>query len=428
MAVISFFSLHAAASWTLVGLKNEKINTVCHFAGSEENAVMVGTDKGIRWYEYGIWWENGGMASKPLGLPVYDIKWTSSMNLLAIAGNGSDSDGVYLGKVTAIGEPGTLFGFSLLVKWPKPTALALATLDGGCTDKVYVGNVNGVATGLLCNKAIDSLKTMTGPQHPFGITCAAMTFSPWDGMLYAGGNSYGIEFETGEYDTAMFLKGTTELTPVKKIDITSMTEFSSQNDTLLAIATLDSGIQVFKKGVLQYSLPSPVRNEPVVSIVPFATQNFGGGKWTMLVAATPSGVFRQCPPNADCIWSDFGVKIPASPRCLTQYAGRILWAGTDSGVYRYDYTTGVRQRSVATTPLSMHVSLLRGRQGSIGFDFDDIDRARYTLNVFDLRGRCVARDVIVGKQIVVTGVGRGMFLYRVMSDEGIAAFGSVMCY
>ncbi|MBN1575731.1 MAG: hypothetical protein JW913_04215 [Chitinispirillaceae bacterium] len=434
-AVLPCFTLNAASSWKYVGLKGEKINTLYHLPNSEENAIMVGTDKGIWWFEYGTWWENGGFTSKPLGLPVYSITTASTGNLLAVAGNGSDSDGVYLGKVTAIGEPGTCYGFSLLVKWPKPTALTCTGLDGGCTDKVYVGNVNGVATGLLCNKAIDSLKVMTCPQNPFGIRCASLMFSPTEFTLYAGGYGDYMSFsETGARDTAMLLKGGSELAPLKKIDVTSIIEFSSviesssQNETLVVVATVDSGIQLFKNGVFHSFLPAPNRGEPVLSIVPFASWNFSGGKWTMLVAATPHGVYGQCMPYEDCVWTLLS-GLPGTPRCLEQFQGRILWAATDSGVYRYDIPTALVRHNIPAGVAPIRVSAIRGPDGVVKFDFGGNDLANAALHVFDLQGRrCVVRREIAGNQVEITDARRGMFLYRVIRDGCTVSYGSVMCH
>jgi hypothetical protein len=423
-----FFSLplNAGNTWNLVGLKGEKINVIHHPPISEENAIMVGTDKGIWWFEYGSWWQYGGSTVNKLTLPVYDIKSASTHDMLVVAGNGSDSDGVYMSKLAAIGEPGTLFGFVLQARWPRPTALALSGMDGSCSDKIYVGNIDGVSAGLLCSRKMDTLKALPCPQNPFGVRCASMIVSTLDGRLYAGGNYGTRPIFTGEPAIAQFISGTNELTQVKKLNATAIVEYRSQNEIMVAVATVDSGIQLFKNGAYHLSFSSPSPGEPVLSIVPFATQDFGGGVWTMLVAATPSGVYRQCAPNMNCVWARLG-DITGSPCCLEQYQGKTLWAATDSGVYRFDYTTDLQHDNSVMTVQRPRIAAIRQQNGSIRFTITGNIEPDYSLSIYDLQGRCIRNNLQLAREPVAF-IGHGIFSYRIQSYNGVVQSGRCMVY
>ncbi|MBN1760499.1 MAG: hypothetical protein JW863_19375 [Chitinispirillaceae bacterium] len=416
--------LQAASSWTLFGLDDEVVNTIITLSpGNGDDALMVGTSKGIWNHEYGHWlnvWE---------GLPVRDMRLIDYNMILAAAGNGSDSDGIYLGKVIAIGEPGNLWQFTLLQKAPHPTAveyLPMPELSGGrCNGTLFAANASGVFQGTVCSESVEGFSAMTTPSNPWG-TGAALLFST-DNTLWAGGN-YGYGDNTLVSMTASLLRGTGELTELKKLNITSMAEYTSQGDTLLAAATVDSGIQVFRNGVLNHSLPPPAADQPIVSIVPFPTiQDYGSGKWTMLLAATPKSIYRQCPPTANCIWGGIGTELPAAVRCIAQYRQQVLWAGTDAGVYRYEYSTAVRQRYAPAPILAAEVRAVSRRPGNVGMQLLHDDGLPYSISLFDLRGRCVRHDVITGQELMITGLAGGVYHYRLSRNTRTIVSGGILC-
>ena len=423
---ISSFSpdAYAAPSWTLFGLKGEVVNTILPLSGYGDNALMVGTSEGISYHEYGHW------SSAWTGLPVYDMRYLPDHRILAAAGNGSDSDGIYIGKVIAIGEPGNLWEFKLLVKCPRPTAVEFDAPGDSCTGTVYAGNISGVHSGVLCNNSVDGMNEVPSPQNPFGMRCASMIFSAADSMLYAGGNYYGVEFDTGERDTALFIRGTTAMTTIRKMDIGSIAEYRSDGEWYMAIGTIENGIQVYRKGVHKYSQPSPANGEPVLALVPFIAPNSGSEKWTMLVAATPSGVFGVCPPDYDdCLYSHSQLPaVPGRPCCLAQDDGLILWAGTDSGLYRYDGTaTPVRQGAVTVVLPEIHISAAPAGRGNVRFSMHGNEGMRCSLHLFDIRGRCVGHAWNRAGETVFTGLSGGCFLYRVTGNNRTVASGKILC-
>jgi hypothetical protein len=417
--------LNASSSWKYVGLKDETINSILPMIESSPNGIMVGTDKGIWHFEY-TWWDHSFS-----GLPVHDIIKTPDGQLLAAMGNGSDSDGVYIGKVIAIGEPGTRWGFSLLKKCPQPTALAFDPMEGSCIGRLYVGNAEGVRTGLLCNGSVSELTAITGLPNSMVIT--SMIIGSDDNMLYVGGrNDLFPQPGPGPIEYSWLLRGNASgLMALKNINVTSIVEMPVQRGVddgpirYIAVATVDSGVQFVNRGTLMTRHPSPVRSEPIVDIVPFRT--FSSMNWGELVAATPSDIFRQCPPNADCIWSEMD-KVPGSPRRLAHYQGTILWAGTDSGVYRYDAPTGIQLQSVSGSSFGTGKQAIRTGKGNIVFEINSNYSLNGKVSFFDIRGRSVKTSVLEGRHTSIGKMSKGLYLYRITIDKGAAQTGRVVSF
>jgi hypothetical protein len=400
LSVAVFFNaVNASPSWTYVGLKGETIHTVFHLTGYSEDGVMAGTGTGIWNFEYARWIKAWS------GLPVHDIKMTSGGLLLAAAGNGSDSDGVYVGRVAGIAEPGTIWRFSLLVKCSQPTALAFESipgLDTACSGRVYVGNSSGVRCGYLCsgpdNNPVCALKEIAAPADPFGKTCKSMVVGTDDRKLYAGGYDDNLLNGLELFKPAKLIRGdAVGLSSIKTLNVTSIIEMPVQKEGdkrdiyHKAVATIDSGIQVFDGATLWSRYPSPAPGKPVLSIVPFRT--IASMKWTEIVAATDTGVFHQCPPNADCVW----VQMPGlhgSPKCLAQYGGKTLWAGTDSGVYRCDFPVGTGQNRLTTEFPGRETNSLRIRyfSGSISVGYALGSSSPVRLSVYNQRGQMVRKQ------------------------------------
>jgi hypothetical protein len=415
--------LRAAPAWTPFGLKGETVNTILTLpAGLGDDAIMVGTSNGIRCHAYGVWQD------VMTGLPVYDFCPVSGYEILAAAGNGSDTDGIYLGKVIAWGEPGVWWQFKLLVKYPRPTAvayLASGAMGGRCDGTLFAGNASGVRRGALCDDSVEGFAAMTAPAGPWS-QCAALFADSTDRSLWAGGNYNNVL--TNVYAVASLLRGTGELTEQKKLNVIDVFRYSSERDTFTAVATVDSGVVLYKNGAFRSRVPTRTITEPMLAVVPFPTQSdYGYGKWTMLIGATPSGVFRQCPPTADCIWgSGFGPLIPRV-NCLAQYQGRVLWAGTDSGVYRYEFTTGtVLSNALRSRSSAVNVQAISTGAGAVRVRIAGSGRALLALRIFDTRGRMVKSTACTAGEVTVTGLGKGCYPYLLTSGISTVASGIVV--
>jgi hypothetical protein len=425
---ISLGPLHAASSWTYVGLKGETINSILPMMEYSPNGIMVGTQTGIWNYEY-TWWEHSFNK-----LPVHDILKIPGERLLAAMGNGSDSDGVYLGKVVAIGEPGTRWGFSLLVKCPHPTALAFQAIamDTTCLGRLYVGNAEGVRSGYLCkgadNNLVCDLTLVNCPDHPFGSTCTSMIVGSDDGMLYAGGYNQGINPVPAS--NAWLLRGnTTGLTALKKMNVTSIMELpeqkiGSRQVKLIAVATIDSGIQTFDSGTPYVDGGVPSRVFLEANIRDIAVFNLNGD--AHFVAETPSGVYFFLGWAADPTWMKY--PLPGAPKCLAHHEGKMLWAGTDSGVYRYESITAVGRKNSFGSSSGMRIQSNRTIKGNVFFEIKNNDGYDGKVSLFDTRGRLVKTCILAGKHASISGFGKGLFFYKIAANNTVVQAGRIASY
>jgi hypothetical protein len=430
---VSLFPLHPGASWKYVGLKGATVNTMLPLVGFSPDGIMVGTQTGIRNFEYGHW-DTAAAYTTWSGLPVHDIIRIPGERLLAAMGNGSDSDGVYLGKVSAIGEPGTRWRFSLLAKCPLPTALAFSPLDGDCTGKLFLGNAEGVRSGLLCKDTLKQLAVVAGPHDPFGGFCRAMLVSSSDGMLYAGGRNH--DRTGGMGGEAWILRGDASgMSALKKLDATSIIDLppripdaavSSSNRTMVVIGALDSGIQIFDSGTFKGRYPPPLQRDTVLSVA-YLSENFGATRYTQMVAATPSGVYIQCPPDAYCVWTRLS-SLPGVPRCLAYHQGTMVWAATDSGVYRYDNSTSAgRNNLTAASGAVAKAWCGEGKEGIIVRIENNMGRT-CEFSLFDLRGRCLKSCGITKSRSHFPVAGKGIYFFKIALDNKVIRTGRVMEY
>jgi hypothetical protein len=435
---------HAASPWTLAGLKNEKINTILHMSNFGGNALMAGTDNGIYWYQEGEWdtvWK---------GLPVHDLKLLPTGEPIAAVGNGSDSDGIYIGYIAAIAKRrvggdgmNTWWGFALLQKYPMPKAVAFSPLDGRCAGKIYVGNNDGVASGMFCNRTLAVLTKLPWSEQQFTIRCATMINYSVDGRVYIGSNKRAANGTfTEKEDSSWLLRGTTELTRFKRLDVTSLAEYTTQRDILingaasaikdrdtrlLAVATADSGIRIFEGDYYYSALSAPVRNEPVIAVVPFSKiRSTMGFTLTMLAAATSSGVYLQCSPDMHNQWQELG-NLPHSSNCLAQYNGTVLWAGTDSGLYRYELPTYSQWDKKNTVFQPFRVNITNTGFGSLCFSIKGDNRIPYTLELFDMLGKCVKKTNVVNENVVLNRLIKGIYRYRLANGSRVLGSGDVIC-
>jgi hypothetical protein len=425
---ISLCPLHAASSWNYVGLKGEAINVIFPVIGTSPNGIMVGTQTGIWHFEYS-WWDHSYS-----GLPVHDIIKIPGERLLAAMGNGSDSDGVYLGKVVAIGEPGTRWGFSLLVKCPHPTALAFQAIamDTTCSGRLYVGNAEGVRSGYLCkgadNNLVCDLTIVSSPGHPFGSTCESMIVGSDDGMLCAGGYDQGIDLVPAS--NAWLLRGNASgLTALKKMNVTSIMEMpeqkiGSRQVKVIAVATIDSGIQTFDNGTpyVDGRVPSRVFSE--ANILDIAVFNLN--ETAHFVAATPSGVYFFLGWAADPTWMK--PSLPGSPVCLAYHQGTMLWAGTDSGVYRYESITVVDRKDTFGSSAGMRIQSIRTIKGDVFFEINNNDNYDGKVSFFDTRGKLVKTCIVAGNHISIFSIGKGLFFYKIAVNNKAVQTGRILRY
>jgi hypothetical protein len=195
---------------------------------------------------------------------------------------------------------------------------------------------------------------------------------------------------------------------------------------LLAIATIDSGIYTVAGGSLFNRISVyPVRTEPVLSIAPFRGR--GTMHWNELIAATKSGVYRQCPPDADCTWTKMD-GLPGSPKRLAHYQDAVLWAATDSGIYQYGIPTAIdRNWASAQKPVAA-VHAGRAGKNEILVSIGNIPGRASEISLFDMQGRCLTTCAIPRSQAVIGGLGKGLFLFSIAVDGKVVRAGRLMRY
>jgi ligand-binding sensor domain-containing protein len=408
----------AETPWQFEDFKDESVNTIITFSPSHgDNAVMVGTSTGIYLHEYGysicVW----------KGLPVHDMKRIAYGKILAAAGNGSDSDGIYMGEIVAVAEPGTLWEFKLLKKINMPTAVAFKSqISGVCDGIIYVGNSSGVFTGQLCDKMVNNLKQLSSPSNPWS-RCSALQFSS-DGTFWAGGTFHDrVAFNI--QDTALLLSGGSELRKVKSLDVVSMVNYSILNDSLLAIATYDSGIHVYKGTQLQWTIESPEKNTTIVAIAPFLQNGISGG-WQSLVAASSSKVYLECLPESQRTWVPLGTPPSAELRCLAQAQDRVLWLGTSKGVYRYEPSTSVETKAALDACISIPVPTVSNGNGRLSFSVPTAMLGSSTLRIFDMLGKCVRIVTITDGNEAIRNLSSGIYRYCLIQNNRILVSGNVI--
>jgi hypothetical protein len=247
-------------------------------------------------------------------------------------------------------------------------------------------------------------------------------------MLYAGGYDQGSDPVPA--DNAWLLRGNaTGLSPLKKMNVTSIMEMpeqqiESRKVKLIAVATIDSGIQTFDNGTLYANggFPSRVYSESI--IVDIAVFNLNGIPHP--VAATPSGVFFFLGWAADPTWMK--PSLPGSPTCLAHHEGKMLWAGTDSGVYRYESITEVDRKYSFGSSSGRRIQSSRTTTGDIIFRITNNDRYEGKVSVFDTRGRLVKTRVVAGKHPSIVSFGKGLFIYKIAVNNKAVTAGKIASY
>jgi len=413
-------TIYGASSWELFGLKNEYIHSLLLMPASYgEDELMVGTSNAIRQHDWGVW------LTPWTGSAVYDLALLPNDDILAIAGNGSDSDGVYRGRITAIGEPGTFWTFEHAGFRPYPTAMTFVeTPNSTYLGTVYVGSISGVEFGAISDKtfiAMDSIDT--DPRiDPFGPFCSAVHWFSEEERLYAGGynsyNGWGIVAVPPSY----LLSGDySRLSTVQQLEVTAMQEVHVEGENLLAIATVDSGVVFFSEGSKKFTVPPPQPYEKITALAVLPLQHiFDDLEFTPLVAATPSGIYRQCPPTADCRWNKLG-DLPHKATCIDYREDGTLWAGTDSGLYRYRLSTEIvtKEKSVS---LNTAGTIRQGRNGTTLL-FPDPVNGIFTLT--DLSGHVRLRRNLYQCGTITIHQPAGLYLYRLVTGSGTVQQGCI---
>lgn len=378
------------SNWYSIGLENQRVSCI---VSDDTSAILAGTDNGVAVRFAGKWFRANGVS-----MPVSAMVRISSAKVIAAMGNGSKSDGLYIGTKIR-GEP--YFEFALLCYITEPQAL---TVTGTRRDTVYAGTKDALYRCVLTDVSTDvkaQPEIIKIPPYAFGVEmpfCNAIEVM--SGLLFAGGCDRSPNPGPGH----ILVNGKDSMIILRQMNVSAMTTAtgvivrpqSVSNPATLAIGTVDSGIFIYRN--IQIA-ESPVRDwtrfdspkkEPVrhilpipLAVVPAETVSPGIGNDVFLVAV-PSGVFLGRNGN----WTAVGT-IPARPGFLAIY-GNIYssyLAGTENGVFRYGpLATGIQQAAGKAPPSA--ISLGKDDRGLV----IALTRAdRIAISMHDLAGRLIWR-------------------------------------
>ena len=307
--------------WFSVGLEKETVNAILL---TSKSVLIAGTEDGL-YYKAGSKWEE---FDKP-GLPVTAIIELTPEIVAVVAGMGTYSDGVYLGKYSATVDPS--YTFTRLEFFETPHALAVKGREG---DTLFVGGADAVSMIVQDNTGVNPTVTpLKLPEYAFGVEqphCASLLdFQNLQNTstLYAGGYDRGVMPGKGH----LLQQAKDSMFVVKEWNVTAMTKgvFAPVGPIQLVVGTLDSGLYSMTSGInpVQWTHWDSPKNRPVNALAAVE----GPMQGDQLLIAVDSGVFT----GRSGTWQEAG-DIPANPLCFT---GSILsqqgFAGTDDGVYQY---------------------------------------------------------------------------------------------
>jgi hypothetical protein len=385
------------SSWYSLGLDNEAIHSVI---ADDTTLILAGSDSGVSVRYGGKWFRAAGVR-----MAVRAMVRVSSERIVAAMGDGSKSDGLYIGTKIR-GEP--YYQFAIVCYITDPQALAVS---GGTDDTVYAGTKDALYRCVLpkvSEKPLIVPETIKIPQFAFGCempTCKALLSV--GGQLFAG----GYDRSPNPCHANLLYNVKDSMMIVRPMNVTAMTatNFSSgvTPASALAIGTIDSGIYIGNNIILPAD-PAPTKpwtrydspnKEPVNDIISIPTVNITPRQYTdALIVAVKSGAFG----GSNGVWTEVGA-LPVVPLCLAEY-GNITssyLAGTDKGVYRYGpLSTGLQE----TGGKALHAAVTLGK-GNHVLVVALTEADRITISMYDLAGRLVgesfAKNLNAGRNSVL---------------------------
>ncbi len=443
-------TLAVSAGWERIGLKHDTVS--CILMDQSTGLLLAGTEGGLMFMDdSGKWGSFDGVS-----LPVHAMEKTFNDQIVVAAGSpGNKSNGMYIGTRIR-GYP--YYQFSVLTWCDMPTALACRLYSVDSTI-VYVGSGNSVYYTVIGDYPEDVvLSQIKTPDYCFGVEvpyCAALHVYTPENALYAGG------FDTSPLPGPGSLIKTDNDTVMKTVkeplDVTAVTEahvvptaYSNQ----LVVGTQDSGVLYYRRLEIVpmarsvneveqqqdrswHYIPSP-NDMPVDAMLRVPAIVAQPREYTTMIwppqynyedpffIATAHGVYRKCPYNADCRWTEVG-DIKARVHCLasTDTAVRtdvandsLVLAGTDRGVYLYRDATAVQGNNVVRKGARNTVRVSHDN-GTVRIAVGVHTNNTVTAEFFDAQGRCVRRVTCKEHTTVIRDLHTGLYYYRIANSEDV---------
>lgn len=408
-AAFSAGAAFCAPAWHSQGLDNHNVRSLLVI---DDTRIIAGTDSGLY-----ISWGRGWIKIDNSTLPANALVKTDDGSILAACGNGSRSDGIYLGQDVLDGPP--FYVFSLLDWAFMPTALGLRGQDtlyaGGTPDRMYRSVRRSPNPDWSSFVEIETPAWCFGAEAPH---CAAVHAFNGRGTVYAGGYDSSPMPGPGHL---IYVQGDTarKLLQYNVSALTSGT-FYEVGPSELVIGTIDTGLFRYNPAtrVLTH-IPSP-NDEPVRHVITAASMLWSD----FLYVAVPSGVYQGGSFGSTAL-SPVGVWPGPLPNCLAQIAFGDLYAGTTRGVYRYGEASAVEKSNIPSSrvqvaPIGPAANVLIMRISGV------MDGARMV--VCDINGRTTASRNVRNGKVRIAGLGAGVYFFKVMDNGKCAARGRTVVY
>jgi hypothetical protein len=410
LLAISLFTstVLCAPAWHSQGLDNHNVRSLLVI---NDTRIIAGTDSGLY-----IFWGSGWIKIDNSTLPANALVKTDDGAILAACGNGSRSDGIYLGQDMLDGPPFYVFS---LVDWAMwPTALGLKGQD-----TLYVGAPNRIYRSVRRSLSFDwsNLVEIKTPPWCFGVEsprCAAVHAFRGAGTVYAGGYDQSPMPGPGNL---IYVEGDTSRKLLQyNVSALASGTFYEVGPSELVFGTTDDGLYRYNpvtRGLTH--IPSP-NSEPVRHVITAASMLWSD----FLYVAVQGGVYQGGSFGSTTL-SPVGVFPGVVPNCLAHIAFGDLYAGTSGGVYRYGEAAAVGKRSMPSSralvvPMGPAAGVLTMRIAGV------IDGARMVL--CDINGRVAASQHVRNGKVRISGLGAGAYFYKIMDNGECAARGRAVVY
>ncbi len=374
--------LHATVEWQLVGLDSLSVNCLLVQGTGSKTYFLTGTDKGFFF-----------KGKKEIRLirdtiPGNDLVIAKNGFAVALAGDGSDSDGVFLGEDIIDGEPYWAFRRSQLLPFPQKLNTQSAVTSG----KLFLGHQNNIQKMSMSTGTIGFQKEMVLPLNCFGDVkplCAALHMFSRDKRLYVGG--YDLERNSRVPASLVFQKNeqSDTLSTLRPLAVTAITEmFTETEGTQLYIGAKESGIFHFADpydSLPWGNFPSP-NNETVNDMITIPTMLMS----QMLCVAVNSGVFLRVNDR----WRELG-DLPTVPNCLVLAPGSTgfpdcgLYAGTTEGIYVLDSLAVSIGHQLKKKSYLENSIMVNNQGGVVSISFLLQKPQKVMVDIVDLAGRII---------------------------------------
>jgi hypothetical protein len=397
----------SAQTWDFIGPKGHAVNCIL---AENTSLIFAGTDTGIYVYTDDKW------TLAYSGLPVLAIARLVPGVVVAAVGNGSVSDGLYIGTQTLSKPPYYTFALGQHVENPTALAVMFNYLNTGDT-LVFTGSGNNIYKATYTvGKGLASLSAVKGPALPFGRgspLCAAMLAFQGE-VLFVGGYDENPLIRPGTGTLLRLMADSLRVS--RSLRVTSLADVNIATiGQSLVVGTLDSGVLCYDLGSwTNLGTPSTYPIKAVAARPSTMTLR------EVPIAAAADGVFSY-----SGTWSELGKFPDSTIACIVPSPFIIgtfvpLLAGTGDGAYQYAQATAVQQVRHENAVPRMVVSEGNNVKVSIAGTSAPIE-----ILITNAQGRVVKKITLKGSSVTFKLPGAGVYYYTCTSRDAVLHTGII---